>query len=120
MDWSKLVNLTPHSIVIYTKDDKITISASGMVFRLIEEEILLETKDGVDIVQKKYSLPVDWGKYLSNENEGAVYVVSLVILSHLAKTKESLKYIFLAPDTGRRAVRDEEGKIIGVRGFVTL
>jgi hypothetical protein len=133
-------NRTPHPVILVMGDKSITIPTDGEPLRLPEERL-----DGGPISTVKL-LPVDlpapkWLPAQGNDNcsgqepflpaatpgypvsdaSGAftyapvLYVVSLPAAQYAARLG---RLDFIAPDTGNGAIRDTDGKIVGVRGFV--
>ena len=109
----KILNLTPHPIrVVGENGDVTTFPPSGQVLRLIETEILMSVHEtsGVRFVRKAYALPD-----MSFVQADKTYIVSLILIPYLT----GIKGDFIAPDTGPQgAIRDSEGRIIGVKGFI--
>jgi hypothetical protein len=128
---TKIVNLTPHEIVLYSMD-KQTILAnyppSGMVARV--SEITKEDKEsshlfGIPIAIKEYgeieNLPkfhfdINEEEKSFNTNPEALYIVSVMVLS---ATNYSDNPHIIAPDTGSGAVRDDKGVLLGTTRFVS-
>ncbi|GIV86608.1 MAG: hypothetical protein KatS3mg054_0637 [Chloroflexus sp.] len=104
------VNLTPHTITIVHNDAKIEIPPSGNVARVTSS---------MEVVGEINGIPVSRATYGSVEGlpapqDGTVYIVSSLVLSALAGSRPDV----VAPDTSPTgAVRDEAGRIVGVRGF---
>ena len=132
----RFINLTPHPITLVTEEGKIEIPPSGEVLRVAEERKVLEKEELVEEVlykditigEKAFRNEHELYEYLKekfnvNENGRVYVIVSLpALLSLKAKgfAREYQNYLMVAPDTSRRAVRDEQGRIVGVKGFVTL
>jgi len=117
----KFVNLTPHPIRIFRAETPARIARhemskymiseippSGTVLRLKEEAVPLGRIDGVEIVRKSFSIPG-----LPGQRPGTIYIVSSLLLLYVPAWRSD----FVAPDTGAGAVRDLEGRIIGVKRF---
>lgn len=108
-----LVNLTPHPINLYGDDDKLiqTIPPSGTVARVAEYRKLDAYVNGIPLRE------IVFGEIegLPAPKEGTLYIVSALVRS---ATKEKGRTDVISPDTGAGAVRDEDGRIIGTRGFV--
>lgn len=107
---TKLINLTSHSIVIYKEDGtQITIPPSGMTLRLNEHDILIGNIDGIPLIRRTYSI-----NNLPPREEGTIYIVSSIALAFVPEDRIDI----VAPDTGKGAVRDNLGKIIGTKAFL--
>ena len=112
----ELVNLTPHDVVLFsTEGDEViaTIPASGTVARVAVEHRISESVvfDGfsVDIVNTEYGRVAN----LPDE-DGPTYIVSSIVLMAIGDTRSDV----VAPDTSSvSVVRDNEGRIVGVRRF---
>jgi len=119
----KFVNLTPHAIVIFLPNgNKLEIPPSGQVARVAtyrNQVGTLSTPEGeIPLVRVEYGevegLP-------ERPEEGTVYIVSLVV-AQAVKASPSLAALWtgrlLVPDTSPQgAVRDSEGRIIGVKAL---
>ncbi|RLI80532.1 hypothetical protein DRP04_08090 [Archaeoglobales archaeon] len=111
----EVVNLTPHKIVLCGEDSEplVEIPPSGSVLRLREEvEDTGERLAGVPIVQKRF-VGLE-GFELPQRTENVVFIVSLPVAQYLAGRPD-----IVAPDTGPdSAVRDSQGRIIGIKRFM--
>ncbi len=139
-------NLTPHEIVIYAGDKRVAIPPSGEVARVATEHEKLGSatvgEETVDIYSVSYGevqglVHVCWNCRLNPQCEGEGrrydsegscafqgpnegYLVSALVLTALREKGVRRSDVF-APDTSPRgAVRDEEGRIVGVRNLLTL
>jgi hypothetical protein len=113
----KLVNLTPHEVVIYDVNNNVVLRVppSGQVARVTTEERVIGAINGVPLVKTVYGEV----QGLPEPEPGTVYIVSLLVLQAMAGRRSDL----VAPNTSPTplgAVRDEQGRILGVRSFVTL
>jgi hypothetical protein len=112
----KLVNLTPHEIVVYQGDNVVLrIPPSGRVARVVAKEEIVGVVNGVPLVRTVYGEI----QGLPDPQPGTIYIVSLLVLQALQGRRNDV----VAPNTGPTplgAVRDAQGRIIGVRSFVTL
>jgi hypothetical protein len=122
----KILNLTPHPIVIRRKDgSEITIEPSGLVWRLKEEDVDITRAvgfdtEGIEVVARRFS--VDMATMPQEIWSADIVIVSLPMLL-LLKAALSLmptKPIFCAPDTGSGAIRDEQGRIVGTTRLITI
>jgi hypothetical protein len=136
-----VVNRTPHPVVLVHGNDTITIPTDGEPIRLPERRL-----DSGGLIATVKLLPVElpapkWLPKPGNDNNcgqepflaGAtpgypttdasglsvyapvLYVVSMAVAQYAATRGRS---DFIAPDSSTGAIRDADGKIIGVRGFV--
>ncbi|RLF90973.1 hypothetical protein DRN43_00585 [Thermococci archaeon] len=110
-----LVNLTPHKVTLCGEDGKplVDIPPSGSVLRLKEEvKDTGERLAGVPIVEKRF-VGLE-GFSLPQRTENVVFIVSMPVAQYLAGRRD-----IVAPDTGpESAVRDSNGRILGVRRFM--
>ena len=103
-----IVNLTPHKVVLISEEgNRKEYFPSGRVARLRMHDIRADIIDGFPVYK---GLPMEVIE-LPEEKEDTFYIVSLAVLQHCKD-----RYDLIAPDTSR-AVRDEDGNIIGVRGW---
>lgn len=120
----EVVNLTPHAIVVFLGDDhRVEFPPSGKVAQIQETTepgtvFHLLDDDGKEIrappipgVTKTFSSIVN----LPEEVEGVLYIVSLPLLMHCRHRKD-----LWSPDTGKGAVRDERGRVIGTRHLMQM
>lgn len=123
-----LVNLTPHSITLRVKsregDKDVTIPPSGQVLRVENRE--MARRSHVLISDEDHNIGSVTTRVLECGNVSCVpeklntiYIVSLPVLMAL-DTRGIERYDFVAPDTDKGAIRDEEGKITAVTGFVVF
>jgi hypothetical protein len=112
------VNLTPHEVVVYADGSVLRIPPSGRVARVTTKEVLVGTVSGVPVFK------VDYGEVegLPEPKENTIYIVSLLVLQAL-RARGVERNDVVAPNSGpgpHGAVRDSEGRIIGVRSFIVL
>ena len=111
----QLVNLTPHSITLCGSNGKplMEIKPSGAVLRLKEEaEDTGEKIAGIPVVRKRF-VGLE-GFSLPQRTENIVFIVSMPVALYLASRPD-----IVAPDTGPESVvRDEKGRIVGIRRFL--
>jgi hypothetical protein len=121
----EFVNLTPHEVVIYDQNNNVIlrIPPSGQVARVSQSEELVGYINGIPIYSLKYSDI----QGLPEPQENTVYIVSQLVLQALKALKEKgiarARDDVIAPNTGpteNGAVRDSQGRIVGVRSFITL
>ena len=105
------VNLTPHDIVVYRDDDRTeTIPASGQVARVQTIQEQVDELNFIPVVRTKFGEV----EGLPEPRRDTVYIVSSLVLQALRGSRKDI----VAPDTGpESAVRDENGRIIGIRRF---
>jgi hypothetical protein len=122
----KILNLTPHPIVIRRKDgSEITIEPSGIVWRLKEEDVEITERLGFDtesieVVARRFF--VDLSMMPQEVWSADIVIVSLPMLLMLkaALSPMPTKPLFCAPDTGSGAIRDEQGRIVGTTRLITI
>ncbi|NPA98373.1 MAG: hypothetical protein GXO43_03245 [Crenarchaeota archaeon] len=119
---ARIINLTPHPISIMDETEKImcTIPPSGTVARVSQQRISAGTID-VDGVK----IPVV--KTVYGEVEGlpdkpepdTYYIVSTIVAQAIIQQKPEFMGHILTPDTGPgSAMRDSQGRIIGVKYLI--
>ena len=114
-----MLNLTPHTIVIQTKDGTRYISPSGRVASVMTEEELLGTitidRAQVPVVRRHFcpvnGLPDSYGP----DNP---IIVSSLVLEALKASGASTAGVY-APDTGSTAIRDDAGWVTAITRLVT-
>lgn len=113
-----LINLTPHDLNICDADGVVvaTIPASGVVARVTSTADVVGSVDvgghRVDLVATKFG-DVDG---LPAPAPDTLYIVSSLVLQAVSGRTD-----VVAPDTGpASAVRDDAGRIVGVRRFQTI
>jgi hypothetical protein len=116
----KLVNLTPHEVVVFDANNNVIakIPPSGTVARVVTREKIVGSINGIPVVATEYG-DID---SLPDPQPNTVYIVSLLVLQALQARGERRSDV-VAPNTAPTplgAVRDSQGRIIGVRSFVTL
>jgi hypothetical protein len=98
-----MINLTPHVVVINGAE----IPPSGQVARCAEISTPAGEVDGLPIVRKEYGDPVG----LPDSQPGFYYIVSAMVRLALPERAD----LFSPGD----AIRDADGKIIGVKNLVS-
>lgn len=102
---AKLVNLTPHPLVIQRKDGSVfTLPSEGLV-RLTTTRVVVGELDGAEVVKTTLGAPVG----LPEPVDGTTFVVSRLVIDALPSRVD-----LVSPG---EAIRDSEGKIIGAKGF---
>ena len=111
----KVVNLTAHSINVVLGEQNIAYPSEGLA-RVKTEEKETGRINGIPVVKTVYT-DVEG---LPEPEENTVYLVSTLVLQAL-KANGINRPDCLAPNTGiSGAIRDEQGRIVGVKGFQTL
>ena len=106
---TNLINLTPHGINIMTGPNTgIYIPVSGIVARCQSTRQQVGEVNGIPVNRTKYGEVYD----LPDQQDGVCYIVSLAV----AKACPDRYDLFVVDDT----VRDENGKIIGVRALAQV
>lgn len=103
----KIVNLTPHDIVI---TDGPTFPPSGIVARVSVQQVDDGNINGVPVKKQTFGDIVG----LPAPQQDTVFVVSAMVLN---AAKAQGRTDVVAPDTAN-AVRDDNGHIVSVPGFV--
>ena len=113
-----MVNLTPHEIVVFDSSNNVVLRVppSGLIARVTQNEVEIGSINGVPVYQTQYGSV----EGLPEPQENTVYIVSLLVLQAL-KSQGVTRHDLVAPNTGpNSAVRDSQGRIIGVRSFIVL
>ncbi|MCD6348207.1 MAG: hypothetical protein J7L91_01100 [Candidatus Korarchaeota archaeon] len=109
----ELVNLTPHEIALYVDGEVIKIPPSGKVARLETEkelEFALEVQGSEVLVRRVKYKEVNG---LPEPRDGIFYITSLAVAQAVHRND------IIVPDTSD-AIRDEKGRILGVKGFIRV
>ena len=110
----EFVNLTPHEVIVFDEEGKnvlLRVPPSGEVARVEVKRKEAGTLNGVPLVRSEFGEV----QGLPEPREGVVYIVSMIVLQALQGKRKDV----VAPDTSpQSAVRDSEGRIIGVKAFV--
>ena len=110
----KFINLTSHSIDIYRDNRKVlSIEPSGVILRVPIVKSRNTTINSFPLYTIKYKLP-----NLPKPEKNTYYIVSTTVLQ-VMKINGIHRDDIIAPDTDE-PVRDRNGKIIGVKGFVRI
>lgn len=111
----KIINLTAHTINVVNGENNIAYPSEGLA-RVKTEEKVIGTVDGIPVVKTVYTTV----EGLPDMQEDTVYLVSTLVLQAL-KANGINRNDCLAPNTGvSGAIRDDQGRIVAVRGFQTL
>ena len=98
----KIVNATPHTIVINGN----SFPPCGKIARVEQNNILINTIDGIDIFKSVFGNVVD----LPDKEEDTIYIVSALVRSACPGRKD----VFSPADF----IRDSAGNITGCKGLV--
>ena len=108
----KFINLTPHAITIQNNNAEITIQPSGTIARVAVNAVKISEVLGVPVMANEYGkvegLP---------ENKDTPIIVSSMVLGQLGAEWRNIAF---APDTGKTALRNEQGQVIAVTQLVTV
>ena len=111
MESVKLTNLTPHEIKIVGEDGEVKqiIPPSGQIARVRTEQTVVGEVNGVPIVKTTFG-DVEG---LPEQQPNTVFIVSSLVAQAVPHRRD-----VVAPDTSPSgAVRDADGRIIGVKRF---
>lgn len=106
----KIVNLTPHEIVLYKEGKKIIFEPSGLICRVDIEQKKEKEIEGIEVYKNELNKVIDFPN-----KEGELYIVSSIVGQELAKEG---KKNYIVPNTTKNEIRDSENKIIGVTSFM--
>ena len=119
---NNILNFTPHEIVLFYEEEKIMFPPQESdLFRLHEER--------KEFYIRSFPFPLDEINYtfkldslLKNPSLKDKYIiVSKIVGDYISNYVKNnnilLPFHLISPDTGE-AVRDEKGRILGVRGFI--
>jgi len=107
----KLINLTPHNVVIVDEQGNVIldIPPSGQVARVRVKQTPTGEVCGIPVVQTTF----EGVENLPGPREGVIYVVSSMVAQVVSGRQD-----VVAPDTSPESVvRDEDGRIVGVKRF---
>ena len=106
----RFINLTPHPIVVRLDNGAERIFPPiGTIARVSSTLTPLKEINGIPVV-----IPL-WGPVegLPDPKDDTTYIVSSLVLSHIRDRTD-----MVSPDTSPNgAIRDEQGRIMAVRGF---
>lgn len=110
-----IINLTAHTINVFLEEKEIAFPSQGLA-RVKTEEKEVGKINGIPVVKTVYT-DVEG---LQESQEDTIYLVSTLVLQAL-KANGINRTDCLAPNTGvSGAIRDDQGRIVGVKGFQTL
>ena len=110
----KIKNLTPHELTLVAEDGSILrkISPSGTIARAVQEDEPAGELDGFPLVRSSFGDPID----LPDWEEGVFLFVSLATAKAAQAAGRRTDDLLLSS----QQVRDENGDIVGCRGFAIL
>jgi hypothetical protein len=109
----EIKNMTSHDITVVIGEAVQTFPPSGTVVRVSSLEEIVGEVNGIPVKKIIYGEVEN----LPEKEDDVVLVVSLPVLLRL-KEEGKRRYDLVAPNTSPSgAVRDKEGRIIGVRSF---
>ncbi len=114
----KIVNLTPHEIVVLSQGIEVRYPPTSPSARVIVERRHISTIQDGDTVIPVYGQIFGKVENVPPPRDGTMYIVSAMVLSAL-KLDPLHHDDVVAPDTSPEgAIRDADGKIVAVKGFV--
>ena len=131
----KILNLTPHDVVIYERNKPVAVFPSAGSIRLTEKTKEASPVAGIPTVITEFDgVSVVIAQDFYTQVQDAVVIVSLPVLQAIKENpfiKEKIKKVLkdkninlkaiVAPDTGNDSVvKNKKGQIIGVQRFRTL
>jgi len=112
----RLINLTPHPLNLMGDEGELVIPPSGRIARAREERELIEylILEGrkIPVYKVRYGEVID----LPPPEPGVIYVVSSITAQAVARTDPGRDDVVIPGDP----VRDQEGRIIGMRGVCRI
>lgn len=110
----KIKNLTPHELTLVAEDGSILrkISPSGTIARAVQKDEPVGELDGFPLVRSSFGEPID----LPDWEEGVFLFVSLATAKAAQAAGRRTDDLLLSS----QQVRDENGNIVGCRGFAIL
>lgn len=111
----QLINLTPHSLNLYTADGVVELPVSGQLARVRSTSVFVVEAGGMPVYETTFS-DIEG---LPEPQEGVHYVTSNLVLKAL-KTAGISRPDVLAPGTGPNdgPIRDQNGRIVGVTRLI--
>lgn len=105
----EIINLTPHVVIVKKTSGDVIFQPSGSIARVEMEQEKVGEANGIPIFLNKAKKVTG----LPDPTPDTIYIVSVIVAQTVKREQ------FVAPDTGPTAVRDKEGQVVAVRGFVT-
>ena len=109
MQTVKIVNITPHAIVVRTPAGDTTFQPDGTVARVSVSTAQNGTINGFETRKDEFG----GVEGLPAQSPDVFFIVSRMV-KEAAKERGDL----LSPDTGKTAIRNEQGQIVAVTGFI--
>ena len=111
---TKIINMTPHPLCLLAEDGSVLreIKPSGTIARAEQTDVPVGDIDGFPLVRSSFGEPID----LPDWKEGIFLFVSLATAKP-AQAAGRRPYDLLLSS---QQVRDENGNIVGCRGFAIL
>lgn len=110
---STIKNFTPHTINVVLEEGTSFEFPSVGVARVSSKEAPINTIGDIPVVKTLYGEV----EGLPDPEKDTIFIVSYVVLNALRGVRDDI----VAPNTSPAgAIRDEGGRIVGVRGFQTL
>jgi hypothetical protein len=113
----KLVNLTPHPIVLMAEGGSVEIHPSGFVARAKEKKELVGILGDKDVSIPLYRVSYGELEGLPRINQDAYYIVSSLAAQAIKAYLSNLAERFVVVTD---LVRDENGRVIGARGLALI
>jgi len=101
-------NLTPHPIKVRIGEKKLEFSPEGIIPRVGTIETPADPIEGIPTVTQSMGEV----EGLPDAEEGIFLIVSAMVFNASNRTD------LIAPDTGKGAIRDEQGRILAVTRFI--
>lgn len=111
---TKIINMTPHPLCLLAEDGSVLreIKPSGTIARAEQTDVPVGDIDGFPLVRSSFGDPID----LPEHEEGVYLFVSLATAKAAQAAGRRTDDLLLSS----QQVRDENGQIIGCRGFAVL
>ena len=100
------INCTPHDLAIVDSNGVVrNIPRSGIISRVASKDTVVDVIDGIDVTITTFGDPVD----VPDPADGTFFIVSRMVASACPGRSD-----LLVPGP---LVRDDQGRVIGARGF---
>lgn len=108
----RIINLTPHQVTVRTESGDRVFEPSGQVARVAVTSVQTDEIDGIPVFEQTFG-DIEG---LPDPEEGTIYLVSMMVRQ---AAQEQGRTDVVSPDTSPQgAIRNEQGQIVAVRGFV--